>query len=509
MKVTQISGLMNETFGEILGEDNLLTEDLSNVVNAGQILIASDGNTGVFGKNFDNYAGTIIDKVGRTMFWDRVYIADDLGIWRDSFEYGSVLEKIRCEMGKTEDNGEWELVDSDGNGLSDYNEGILEHIKDLFKFHPVGTQAKYFNGKTTFRTAVSITRKQLREAFRSASDLVRFVAMIENQITSELEMRKNKLQKMVIANNMAYHIAKNKQIVDLKEMYTAEVGGTVPDTLQKALGDARATRFIGQKMAWFREMMKEPSKLYSATGVFFNHTPIEYSRLLVLADLDSALRFNVYGDTYNDEFVKLDNYKTVPYWQTPGDTFNALSARSGVNVIGTYQDTDLSIKTFSVERNAVIGVLFDRDGIMICNEDPEVRNQYNADGNFTNYLYCSDCSYYNDYDENCIVFVWGAGNAFRPAIEEGTAKSGKTKVSSTSGAPTPGTGEALYGLVTNKPLSFEPGEKITVSDWTAVTAGTTQFSATAGQYMNLVVANSTSGVVSAYGATKITASAIG
>lgn len=396
MRVNQISAMLNQVFDSVLGGE-MIAEDLSNVVSAGRIIT---GSNDVFGPNFDNYAGKIIDKVGRTVFWDRVYTADDLGIWRDSFEYGSVLEKIRCEVGNFEDNCEWKLTDASGNSVPDYNDSIQTHIQELFKFYPASVQAKYFNSKTTFKTTISITRKQLREAFNSASELGRFIGMIEQRVRSKMEISKNTLQKMVIANLMGEHISQNKQVIDLGAMYNAETGQTA-GTLASALNDKTKARFIAQKMTFYREMMSEPSKLYSASGTFWNHTPVEDSRMIVLADVDSALRFNVYGDTYNEEFVKLNNYKTVPFWQTTGED-NTIDDRSAINI--------KTSEGHAVNRKDIVGILFDRDAAMICNEEPDVRAQYNADGNFTNYFYCTDCSYYNDFDENCIVFTWGTGN---------------------------------------------------------------------------------------------------
>lgn len=483
MKVNQISTMLNDVFGQVIGEGELFQEDLGNIVSAGQVIVK--GTTTWSNDDFDNYCGNIIDKVGRTIFWDRVYTADDLGIWRDSFEYGSVLEKIRCDVGDYSNNCEWDLTaDTDNDGELDYNENIANHIAELFKFYPAKVQSKYFNKKTTFKATVSITRKQLREAFKSASDMGRFIAMIENRLRTKLEISKNQLQKMTIANAMGEHIygdgTNSKQVVDLKELYLAEVDSTATGmTLKQALGNGRAARFIGQKMAWFREMMKEPSTLYSATGEFFNHTPIEYSRLIVLADLDSALRFNVYGDTYNEEYVKLNNYKTVPFWQNAGnDAVESLDIRSSLNIKTT--------NAHAVNRNGILGVLFDRDGIMICNEDPEVRAQYNADGNFTNYLYCTDCSYYNDFDENCIVFVWG--DTFVETIEP-TLKKGEnngTTVVNATGITVPTSGKA-YGKVGNTAENVPLGITFTTTGYTELTLGTTELEATANQIVTVVV----------------------
>ena len=455
MKVNQISGMLNDVFQSVLG-DVIFSEDLSNIVDAGKIISSSPDVS----DNFDNYAKKIIDKVGRTIFWDRVYTADDLGIWRDSFEYGSVLEKIRCEVGDYADNCEWDLTaDSNSNGTLDYNDNIATHVAELFKFYPASIQAKYFNNKTTFKTTISITRKQLREAFNGAAEMARFIGMIEQRVRSKMEISKNALQKMVIANLMGEHIAQDKQVIDLATLYNAETGQSA-GTLAAALNDKDKARFIAQKITFYREMMTEPSKLYSASGTFWNHTPLEDSRLIVLADVDSALRFNVYGDTYNEEFVKLNNYKTVPFWQTTGKN-NTLGERS-----------EIAIKTSNgnyVNRNDIVGVLFDRDAAMICNEDPDVRTQYNPDGNFTNYFYCSDCSYYNDFDENCIVFTWGDGAGSMGVTLRAGSSATTTRVDSLDQKVL--TGQVIYAKSGDAAQTIAPGDDFTSAfGWTKVTA---------------------------------------
>lgn len=393
MKVNQISGLLNSVFGEVLGETGLISEDLSNLVSAGTVITSSTD----FGDNFDNYAKAIVDKVGKTIFADRIYRAKDLGIWRDYFEYGSVLEKIRVDVGEYEDNCEWDLTKMGTTGL-DYNENIQNHIEELFKFVPANVQAKYFNLKTTFKTVISITRKQLKSAFDSASSMARFIGMIENRILSKMEIAKEELQRRAIGNFIGTKIATNSNVVDLKAAFEA-AGGAVIASFDAALQNADFLRFAAKRITMDREFMTQPSKIYN-DGQFYSHTPVEDSRLIVLSDLDAGLKFNLYGDTYNEEFVKLDNYKTIPFWQGTGVSMG-IAARSALNITTSSGQT--------VKRNGILGILFDRDGIMACNEDPEVRSQYNADGNFTNFFYCYDASFYNDFDENGIIYTWGTG----------------------------------------------------------------------------------------------------
>lgn len=391
MKVNQISGLLNSVFGEVLGDTGLISEDLSNLVSAGTVITSSTD----FGDNFDNYAKAIVDKVGKTIFVDRVYRAKDLGIWRDYFEYGSVLEKIRVDVGEYEDNCEWDLTKMGTTGL-DYNENIQNHIEELFKFVPANVQAKYFNLKTTFKTVISITRKQLKSAFDSATAMARFIGMIENRILSKMEIAKEELQRRAIGNFIGTKIATSSNVVDLKAAFEA-AGGAVINNLSAALQNADFLRFAAKRITMDREFMTQPSKIYN-DGQFYSHTPVEDSRLIVISDLDAGLKFNLYGDTYNEEFVKLDNYKTIPFWQGTGTTMS-IADRSALKITTSGGST--------VNESGILGVLFDRDGIMVCNEDPEVRSQYNADGNFTNFFYCYDASFYNDFDENGIIYTWG------------------------------------------------------------------------------------------------------
>lgn len=503
MKVNQISAMLNDIYGEVLGEDNLFTEDLTNIVSCGQIITSGTA----WGNNFDNYAGKIIDKVGRSIFVDRTYNAKDLGIWRDSWEYASMLEKVRCEVKDFVDNDEWKLLDgSDAGTDPDYNATSI--VDKLFGFVGPEVQAKYFNLKTTFRNKISITRKQLKSAFNSASDMARFVAMIENRIRTKLEIGKQELEKRVIANlGCAAYDASN--YVDLEKLFVDEVGkddngtsisvGTL--TLAQALKNPAVLRFIAEKMTMTRNLMSEPSKMYSITKSFMNFTPEDLARLIVLDDLDVGLKFHLYGDTYNDEFVKLNGYKTIPYWQGRKDGSGTdtvgqrakISATANVNSSGSIVEKTVTI-------NNLLGVLFDRDAAMICNEDPEVRSQYNPDGNFTNFFYNYDCSYYNDFDENVIVFVWGTGST-NTVLAKGA--SGKTKIASTLLK-----GDKIYAKDASSAASVTLGETFTTTGYTEITVGTTELSATENHYIT-VVAVDEDGIAIGYDAVKVASGDIG
>lgn len=487
MKVNQIAGILNAVYGEVLGAENMIQDDLSNIVSAGQKITEN-----AFGDNFDEYVGKIIDKVGRTIFVDRAYRSSDLGIWRDSWEYASMLEKIRCEVGDFVNNDEWTLLDSDGNGTPDYNATSI--VDKLFGFVGPEVQAKYFNLKTTFRNKISITRKQMRSALQGATEMTRFIAMIENRVRTKQEIGKQELERRVVTNlGCAAYAKGGANVVDLK----AVLGSN--KTFAEALKDADLLRGIAETVTMTRKLMKEPSKLYSITKRFMNFTPEDLQRLILIDDLDTALRFNLYGDTFNEEFVKLDGYKTVPYWQgrKTADGSDTLANRVKVNALAVVDgdDGDVSKKQIVAIDN-LVGVLFDRDAAMICNEDPEVRAQYNADGNFTNYFYNYDCSFYNDFDENAIVFVWGGTSDGDPTSVTATLKAGSSATATiVDSLNTPvTTGQKVYALSGDAAQDIDVGDSFTsVGSWQLVTLGTTEVTTAATKIVTVIVTDGAAG----------------
>ena len=48
--------------------------------------------------------------------------------------------------------------------------------------------------------------------------------------------------------------------------------------------------------------------------------------------------------------------------------------------------------------------MFDRDAMGVCNLDRRVTTNYNAKAEFYNNYYKFDAGYFNDFNENCVVF---------------------------------------------------------------------------------------------------------
>lgn len=386
MKVNQIATILNSVYNEIIGESALVNEDLSNIVDVGRHITSSTQ----WGKNFDNYVGKLIDKVGRTVFVDRAYTAQDLGIWKDSWTYGSILEKVRCDVGDYKENKEWNLVTDSAQTY------------DVFAFNAPTVIAKYFNSKTTFSLKLSITRKQAESAFNSAQDMGRFIAMIENRVRMKMELAKEALSYRTIVNLIAEKINSGNNVINLlKDYKTLHTNSTL--TAATALTDKEFLRYAAKEIMIYKQLISKASTLYNNDG-YTTFTPPERLRAIFLTDFAKSLETTLYADTFNEEFVKLDGYKEIPYWQGSGTT-GAYTDRSKIEARPASLGATPSVDDGkNIAQGGIVAVLFDEEAAMCCNEDPEVSSIYNPEGRFYNYWYTFDCSYFNDLAENVIVF---------------------------------------------------------------------------------------------------------
>jgi hypothetical protein len=104
------------------------------------------------------------------------------------------------------------------------------------------------------------------------------------------------------------------------------------------------------------------------------------------------------SDTFHEQFTSLPNAETVPYWQGSGTNYDLNSITSiNVTIDGANDGTD-------IVASGILGIMFDRDALGVCNQDRRVTTHYNARAEFFNNWYKVDAQYFNDFDENIVVF---------------------------------------------------------------------------------------------------------
>ena len=179
MKVEQIYSLMNNVTSEILGKTELLKEDLSNVVDVGTELFNS--------ADVDNYVKSLVNHIGKVVFVNRPYSGNVPSVIMDSWEFGSVLEKIQADIPQAIENDSWDLTDGES-----YDTNV---------FYKPSVSAKFFNKKVTFEVAMSFTELQVKESFSNANQLNGFLSMLYNSVEKSMTVKIDSLVMRTI-NNM-------------------------------------------------------------------------------------------------------------------------------------------------------------------------------------------------------------------------------------------------------------------------------------------------------------------
>ena len=384
MEVKQIYTLMNSVSNEVLGKTDLVKEDLTGVIDLGKE---------VFNQNaVDNYVKSLVNHIGKVIFVNRPYAGKVPSVLMDAWEFGSVLEKISADIPQATENESWSLTDGQ------------EYKQDVF--HKPVVTAKFFNSKVTFEVPVSITEKQVKESFTNAEQLNGFLSMIYSAVDKSMTIKADALIMRTINNMVAetfkadataftggdYSKASTNRCVNLLKLYNDKFGTKL--TANTAILNSDFIRFASYTIGMYADRLGSISTLFNIGGKA-RFTGSDMLHLVLLTDFAKGADTYLYSDTKNYQFVTLGKHETVPCWQASGQTysFNDVSTIE----VKTASGTDIKV-------SGVIGVMFDRDALGVSNLDRRVTSNYNAKAEFFNNYFKFDAGYFNDTNENFVVF---------------------------------------------------------------------------------------------------------
>ena len=388
MEVKQIYTLINSVSGEVLGKTDIVKDDLTGVVDLGKEVF----NQGAV----DNYVKSLVNHIGKVVFVNRPYSGKIPSVLMDAWEFGSVLEKISADIPQAQENDSWNLTDG------------TEYKQDVF--HKPVVSAKFFNSKVTFEVPVSITERQVKESFSSAAQLNGFLSMIYSAVEKSMTIKTDALIMRTINNmigetlfadaakftgsgkTLNYGSASTVRCVNLLYLYNKAKGTKL--TADKCLTDGEFIRFASYQMGLYADRLQSISKLFNVGGKE-RFTPKDSLHTVLLSDFAKGAQAYLYADTKNMEQVLLPNAETVASWQGSGQDYG-FAHTSAIN-IKTSGNHEINI-------SGVLGVMFDRDALGVCNLDKRVTTNYNAKAEFFNNYYKFDAGYFNDTNENFVVF---------------------------------------------------------------------------------------------------------
>lgn len=381
MEVKQIYDIMNTVTDEVLGTENLVKEDLSNIVDIGTEIFNASA--------VDNYVKSLVNHIGKVVFVNRPYAGSAPSVLMDGWEFGSVLQKINAELPEAQENESWDLVDN------------ASYDPNVFKKPQVST--KFFNKKVTFEIQMSFTEMQVKESFSSVEQLNGFMSMLYTAIDKSMTVKLDSLIMRTINNMIGETVyseygaaninsKSTTKAVNLLYLYNQQYNKNL--TAAAALTDPDFIRYAAYVIGMTANRMSKISKIFNVGGKD-RFTPADYLHVVMLTDFKKAADVFLQSGTFNDEFTRLPKAEEVPYWQGSGTGY-AFADTSKV-YIKTASGHDETI-------TGVLGVMFDRDAVGVTNMNRRVTANYNPKAEFFNNWFKYDAGYFNDLNENFVVF---------------------------------------------------------------------------------------------------------
>lgn len=388
MKIKQVYEIVNDAVKQVLGETAVVQEDLSDVVSIGE----SIANMNLY----DKYVGALVNRIAKTIFSIRAYSGRAPKVLMDSWEFGSIVQKVHMKLPDAEENESWELVDN--------------AVYEQDTFYKPNVSVKLWNQKTTFEIPLSVAEEQLKQSFLGAEEMARFIAMIYLAVENSLTLKFDALIMRTINNFIGATIndstsggslQNTTRCVKLLSEYNTIHGLTGNDALSntEALYDKEFLRYCAYRIKQVATRMAQYSTLFNIGGTE-KHTPRDLLHIVMLDYLDAGVSAFLQSDTFHDELVKLPDADVISSWQGTGTSF-ALADASKVYV----QVLDKTGTKVNVEQAYIVACLFDRDALGVTALNKRTTSHYNAKAEFYNYWYKEDAGYFNDYNENFVVFV--------------------------------------------------------------------------------------------------------
>ena len=383
MEVKQIYEYVNEAQKEVLGEESVLKEDFSNLVDIGEAVLNAN--------KYDAYVKALVNRIGKTIFVARVYRGRAPKVLMDAWEFGSVLQKISGDLPEASENESWELEHG-----SSYDQDI---------FYKPTVEAKFYNSKVTFEIDMSFTELQVKQSFISAQEMNTFLSMLFNEVDKSLTVKIDALIMRTVDSLIAESVhaqygssaltgVGGTKAVNLLALYKSEVDSQSTLTASTCLFDKDFLRFASAKIMLYSNRLEVMSRLFNVGGKA-RFTPKDLQRIVMLDVFVTQSATYLDSDTFHNELVKLPNADVVAYWQGSGTGY----AFGDVSKIycKTPSGDDVTV-------DGVLAVIFDRDACGVANTDRRVTTHYNAKAEFYNNFYKHDASYFIDLNENAIVF---------------------------------------------------------------------------------------------------------
>lgn len=376
--INQVATFLNTASKGILGTQ-LVAGQNSTWVTYGNELVSSQTNK-------DSFFKTLFNLIGESKELTKLYTKRFPTVYKNAIDYGTIMQTIDTDM--------VDLVPSDVVDVVDGKEYP-------YVVHKTTVRQKLFDNQVAYQLVYTMpSNKMIRLNFRDETAAAAFLNSIVTAMANVITVAQQGLVQACVGNRIA-HAIKFKEsetntltAQNLLAMYNEKTnaGYTFANCLEKE----DFLSFVAETFNKDRERLGWISSRYNEEGLD-KHTADP--RMILHADVESALRFKLRSNTFNEFLVRIDgSYESVPYWQQSGLTYN-FDDTSSVDYTIKYEDEEVNVK-----QKGILGIMFDEYALGCTLFYDEIRSAYNAQTDTTTYYRDIVEQYYNNLGENFVVY---------------------------------------------------------------------------------------------------------
>lgn len=377
MLVTQVFEFVNVAQKEVLGESAITLEDLSNIVDVGKALEDLDDG-------YENFYKAMANRIGRMLFESRTYEGKYKKLYRDSWEFGSIMGKVQAELLEATENESYQII----NGAS-YD----PYVVNL----PVIT-SKFYNKAVTLEIDVTTPVDQIKQSFKSADEMVKFASMLEVMVNNSMEVKLEILASRAVNNLIGATVSSGgARVINLVTEWNTSMGTTL--NAVTALLDKDFLNYAVSRLLEVKGYLEDYTKLYNL-GEKARFTKGDRLAVEINSTFASRVKTRLASNTYHDDLVSLPNYEEVSYWQGVG-TDGGISSRMSIQATIVDEDGE----TQDVTASNVVCAMFDIDACGIVQPQKKITTAYNAKAEYYNSFHKWLARYFNDFNQQAVVFT--------------------------------------------------------------------------------------------------------
>ena len=408
--LTQRDGyaLMTLLVHEALGQDSEIQKvDSSNFVSVGETLLAS---------GTENVINALSLVLGRTFMAVRPYKAKFNIINAISTgAYSHRLRKISFYTRDPKPAGDWNtdlftnLADGFTNGQN-VADGDAQSTKSMWEQNQPVALEMNFSGSTVWEDSTTVYEDQLKQAFNSVDSFNTFVAGIMTEKANDIESQKEAFSRMTFLNRigMTYDMTANgTTAVNLTAAFNTKFGTNYTSAQLRSTYLTEFTKFLVSRIKTDSDMMTNRSVKHhwfpaKVGHVLTRHTPKDKQRLALFTPLINDVQSYVFPSVFNEEYLKMENYEGILYWQNEAvpaavDVVPAIPDVTGLTGIQTAGDR--------VQLDYVVGALWDEDALMVDFQlERSNSTPLEARKNYRNIWWSFSKNAINDATENFILY---------------------------------------------------------------------------------------------------------